>query len=135
MAYITAEDVKAIRNELKARYPKFKFGCKKGAGSLSVDVTIKQGPVDFIENYLTGATPGTNVDYIRKSGSLQVNPYWLDSTYSGEALTILEDIVTIVKTAPARGWYDRSDAMTDYFDTAYYFHISIGEWNKPYQVA
>ncbi len=135
MAYITAEDVKAIRNELKARYPQFKFGCKKSSGSLSVDVTIKQGPVDFIENYLAGATPGANVDYIRKSGTLQVNPYWLDSTYSGEALTILEDIVKIVKTAPARGWYDRSDIQSDYFDTAYYFHISIGEWNKPYQVA
>ena len=29
MAYINAEDVKAIRNELKATFPKFKFGVKK----------------------------------------------------------------------------------------------------------
>ena len=29
MAYISAEDVKAIRNELKATFPNLKFGVKK----------------------------------------------------------------------------------------------------------
>ena len=29
-------------------------------------------------------------------------------------------------------WYDTSDAMVDYFDTAYYVDINIGKWNKPY---
>ena len=29
-------------------------------------------------------------------------------------------------------WYDKSDAMVDYFDTAYYVDINIGKWNKPY---
>ena len=29
MAFINAEDVKAIRNELKVTFPKFKFGVKK----------------------------------------------------------------------------------------------------------
>ena len=29
-------------------------------------------------------------------------------------------------------WYDKSDAMVDYFDTAYYIDINIGKWNKPY---
>ena len=43
-----------------------------------------------------------------------------------------------MKTAPAlaeggRAWYDNSDAMTDYFDTAYYTHVSVGKWNKPYE--
>ena len=43
-----------------------------------------------------------------------------------------------MKTAPlvkgaGRGWYDNSDAMIDYFDTAYYMDISVGDWNKPYQ--
>ena len=47
MAYIGADDVKRIREALKARFPKFKFGCRKGSGSLSVDVTIKAGPTDF----------------------------------------------------------------------------------------
>jgi len=43
-----------------------------------------------------------------------------------------------MKTAPAsieggRAWYDNSDAMTDYFDTAYYTNIRIGKWDKPYK--
>ena len=51
MAYITAQDVQAIRNELKAAFPKWKFSCRKGSGSLSVDVTIQRGTVDFSENF------------------------------------------------------------------------------------
>jgi hypothetical protein len=35
----------------------------------------------------------------------------------------------------AADYYDRSDAMTDYFDTAYYYDINIGKWNKPYVVS
>jgi hypothetical protein len=30
-------------------------------------------------------------------------------------------------------WYDRSDAMTDYFDTAYYIDIQAGDWAVPYE--
>ena len=47
MAYINAKDVQAIRNELKATFPNFKFGVRKSSGSHGVDVTIKQGPTDF----------------------------------------------------------------------------------------
>jgi hypothetical protein len=31
-------------------------------------------------------------------------------------------------------WYDNSDAMTDYFDTAFYTDINIGKWNQNYEV-
>ena len=48
MAYISKEDVTAIRNELKATFPKFTFGVRKmHGGSNGVDVTIKAGPTDF----------------------------------------------------------------------------------------
>jgi hypothetical protein len=47
MAYISKEDVKAIRDELKATFPKFKFGVRKSTGSMSVIVNIKQGPTEF----------------------------------------------------------------------------------------
>ena len=30
--------------------------------------------------------------------------------------------------------YDDSDAMTDYFDTKFYFTLEIGKYNKDYQV-
>lgn len=128
MAYITAKDVQAIRNELKAEFKDFKFGVRKGAGSLSVKVTVKQGPTDFS-------------DITERDGYAQINQYWLDRT--GEHKAFFEKVIEIVKTAPMRGegyhankgWYDNSDAMTDYFDTAYYFDVNVGEWNKPYKVA
>ena len=39
-------------------------------------------------------------------------------------------IETEVKAA--LGWFDKSDSMTDYFHTAFYYHASVGKWDKPY---
>ena len=36
MAYISAEDVSAIRSELKQAFPKWKFSVRKGSGSLKI---------------------------------------------------------------------------------------------------
>ena len=120
MAYISKEDVAAIRTELKAKFPKWKFGVRKGAGSLSVDVTIKQGTAAF-----EGKTYA------------QVNQYWIDSHWTdAEDRMVLNKINEIIHNAPGRAggkkFYDNSDAMTDYFDTAFYTHLSIGAWDAPY---
>jgi hypothetical protein len=125
MAYISAKEVAAIRNELKAQFPKFKFGVRKGSGSLSVDVTIKSGPTDFSDICTQGA------------GYAQINPYWLGNY--GRHQAFFEQVLRIIKIAPStveggRRWFDESDASTDYFHTAYYFHIQVGEWNKGYEV-
>jgi hypothetical protein len=38
--------------------------------------------------------------------------------------------------APGRAggkvYFDESDAMTDYFHTAFYTHLSIGKWDQDY---
>jgi hypothetical protein len=134
MAYINAQEVKAIRNELKAQFPDFKFGVRKGAGSLSVDVSIKSGPVDFIENYnqVTGDRKGCLAE-----GYLQINQYWFQDHFDSEAKNMIEQVLRIIKIAPStipggRRWFDESDAMTDYFHTAYYIHLQVGDWNQPY---
>jgi hypothetical protein len=122
MAYITAEEVAAIRQQLKAKYPKFKFGVRK-SDSMAVSVTVKQGPRDFS-------------DIMDGRNYAQINQYWIDDHYPRHA-EFLNDIMTIIKTAPAaapggRAWFDESDAMTDYFHTAYYIHLNVGDYNKPY---
>jgi antitoxin component of RelBE/YafQ-DinJ toxin-antitoxin module len=60
----------------------------------------------------------------------QVNPYHVSRFYEGEKRNFLTELL-----AAMRGdmWYDNSDAMTDYFDTAYYMNINVGNWNKPYK--
>jgi Large polyvalent protein associated domain 29 len=124
MAYISADDVAAIRKELKAAFPGWKFGVRKGSGSLSVDVTILQGDVDFSENLQNGYT--------------QVNQYWINDHWASlEARAALNRINEIMHNAPGRAdasrkYFDHSDAMTDYFHTAFYTHLSIGAWNKNY---
>ena len=124
MAYISATDVQAIRNELKQAFPTWKFSVRKGAGSLSVDVTILKGTAKF-----EGATHS------------QVNQYWIDTHWTdAEDAMVLNKINEIMHNAPGRAdasrkFFDHSDAMTDYFHTAFYTHLSIGAWNKPYQFA
>ena len=126
MAYISAEDVKAVRKELKAAYPEYKFSVRKGAGSHSLHVTLLKGPRDLS-------------DITDKDGYGQVNQYHLHQV--GKHEIFFKRILEIMKTAPIqgegfhanKGWYDNSDSMTDYFDTAYYLNLSIGSWNKPYE--
>ena len=38
----------------------------------------------------------------------------------------------LLKAMKGTKWYNKSDAMVDYFDIAYYMDINIGKWNKPY---
>jgi len=121
MAYISAKDVQAIREELKSAFPKWKFSVRKGGGGLSVDVSILKGTCSFEGN-----------DY------QQVNQYWLKEHWKDEDdLQALEKINEIMHNAPGRAggkrFYDNSDAMTDYFDTAFYTHLNIGQWNKRYE--
>tara|TARA_B100001248_G_C27386786_1_gene460094 strand:+ start:1730 stop:2116 length:387 start_codon:yes stop_codon:yes gene_type:complete len=125
MAYISAEDVKAIRLELKATFPKFKFGVRKRDWN-QVTVTVKEGPTDFSDCFRG------DEEYAH------VNHY--HTHMYGEHKDFFDAIHKIIKTAPikgegywkGKGWYDKSDAMTDYFDTAYYISMNVGEWNKPY---
>ena len=138
MAYISAEDVKAIRTELKQAFPGWKFGVRKGAGSLSVDVTVVQGNIDFIEAYCAKGLDVVEAGYVRKNGSIQINQYWIDQHWGHnvEARDALVKINDIMHNAPGRAggkvYFDESDIQSDYFHTAFYTHLSVGQWDKPY---
>ena len=86
MAFINAEDVKAIRNELKVTFPKFKFGVKKRDYS-AVDVTIKSGPTDFSDCFRAG-----------DNGHAQINHY--HTHMYGEHKDFFDAVHKIIKTAP-----------------------------------
>jgi hypothetical protein len=125
MAYISAEDVKAIRTELKEKFPKWKFAVRKGSGSLSVDVNIMQGTESFDDHFSNGRRYA------------QVNQYWIaDHFKDSSERQAIEMINEIMHNAPGRAggkvYFDESDAMTDYFHTAFYTHLSIGKWDQDY---
>lgn len=125
MAYISATDVAAIRTELKQKFPKWKFAVRKGSGSLSVDVVIKQGTASFNDQFHNGRRYA------------QVNQYWIaDHFKDSSERQAIEMINEIMHNAPGRAggkkYFDESDAMTDYFHTAFYTHLSIGAWDQEY---
>lgn len=124
MAYISTNEVKAIREELKKAFPKYRFGVRKQHYS-SVSVTVKKGPEMDPEVFTHG------------EGYAQINQYHL--YHYGKSEKFLEKVMQIIKTAPAkaeggRAWYDNSDSQIDYFDTAFYVDLNVGSWNKPYEV-
>lgn len=123
MAHITTEEVREIRNELKYRFGnQLKFSVRKEHHS-SVNVIIKSGKIDFS-------------DVLGDREYITINQYTVNQT--DVYANLFNEIFNIIKTAPARTengreWYDNSDSMTDYFDTAFYFHLKIGDFENPYQ--
>jgi len=122
MAYMNQQMKATIAKNLKPVLKK--FGVK---GSLSVRnhstivLTLKSGKIDFFADY------GDRED-ARKFG-IDVNPYWFHEHFTGKSKQFLTEAFRALKSA---NWYDESDIQTDYFNTAYYFRINVGKWNKPY---
>jgi hypothetical protein len=124
MAYISALEVKEIRKELKKQFPKYKFSVRKEA--YSVEVSILSSDLDFQSNFPEGES------------YLQVNQYYINDMWPTRLANDLNKIYSIIKSAPSKAvggeeWYDNSDSMIDYFDTAFYINMSVGRWNKPYE--
>lgn len=129
MAYMNQEKKAKIAALLKPVLAK--YGLK---GSLAVHnhstirLTVKSGKIDFIENYLEDGKC-TDEAFVRKYGTLDVNPYWFQDHFTGDAKAFLTEAFAALKGAD---YYDESDIQTDYFNTAYYFGLQVGKWSKPY---
>lgn len=134
MAYMDSTKKAALAPAIKAALKK--FGLK---GSISVRhhsalvVTITSGEIDFISNFADCARAANRecgVETAVRDQHLQVNTYWLETSFAGRALEALQAI----KLAMSKGNHDRSDIQADYFDVGWHIDISIGKWNKPYVV-
>jgi len=110
MAYITADEVKEMRKQIKELYPNIKVSVTKNPHSSTVTCYLLESDIDFGVTYQ------------------QVNQYYIDRHYTGAARSMLEAINTILH----QGHYDKSDTMTDYFDCSWYVDIQIGKYDHPY---
>jgi hypothetical protein len=136
MAYMNQERKAKITKMLKPILAKYKV-----KGSLSVRnhstivLTLKSGAIDFIGN--SNRVCGNDFYQVQRgfkpttSGYDQVNPYWFQDHYDGDAKAFLTEAFKALKSAD---WYDESNAMIDYFNIAYYVDINIGKWDKPYEL-
>lgn len=137
MAYMNQERKAQIAPVIKSILKK--YGVK---GSLAVRhhstlvLNITQGPIDFVENYIETDRNKSyaqhmskdQVEYVRKTRALDVNPYWYQEHFSDTALKFLSEVFTAMNV----GNHNRSDIQTDYFDVGWYADVNIGNWNKPY---
>ena len=137
MAYMSQERKAEIA-------PKIKTICKKYGIKASLAVrhhstlvlNIKQGPIDFIENYigsnndrsLSRRMSEEQINYLRNKRNLDVNIYWYQDHFSGKAKQFLSEVIAAMN----RGNHNNSDIQTDYFDVGWYIDVNIGKWNQPY---
>lgn len=128
MAYMSQERKAQISPVVKAILEKYNVkGSLSVRNHMTLCLTIKSGPIDFIENYLA-TVRSTSDDYVRKSGSLQVNTYWVQDHFTDDAKACLTELVAAMNG----GNWNESDIQSDYFNVGWYVDVSIGTWNKPY---
>lgn len=110
MAYITSEQVKAVREAIKKEFPNYKWSITRKDYS---SIYIRLMEADF----------KVEKDYE------QLNPFYLDY-YSEKINSVFSKVKEIMfKIVPYR---DNSDSQTDYFDVSYDYNFHIGKWDKPY---
>jgi len=138
MAYVSQEMKKSLAPAIKSVLKKYGFKGTIGVHNhSSLVVNIKSGVLDLIG--IANAknkeiSERRNMPYYANEGYFQANPYHPDQY--GEASQFFEELVSAMKGAFSKDgpkWYDNSDAMIDYFDTAYYLDINVGKWDKPYE--
>ena len=135
MAYMNQEKKATIAGQVKPIFKKYGVKATLAVRHHSTTVVnIQSGRLDFIGN--ANAVQQHRIDTGRDGRMitdqyLDVNPYWYQEHFSGECKEFFDEVFKAIKSAD---WYDESDAMTDYFNTAYYFDINVGRWNKPYQL-
>lgn len=114
MAYMNQQMKKVIAENMKPVLAKYGIKATLSVRNHStIYLNVRAGAIDFGRD------------------RFEVSEHWLESNYQGQALDFLKEAFAALKSA---GWYDKSDVMTDYFHTAYYCYIHIGDWGKPYQV-
>lgn len=126
MAWMNQEKKAKINAALKQALKDYKIKYSLRVSHYSkIILTIREGDLDFVSNWQETNQKIADREY------LQVNQYWIDSHFSG----IVKDVLLKIDEAMrAADYYDKSDAMVDYFETAYYYSVNIGEWNKPYKL-
>lgn len=126
MAWVNAEKKAKIKVALDEALKGTGVKCTLAVDNHSTIVcTMKSGPIDFIANYNNNVSNSMgNRQYI------DVNPYWYQDHFTGEALDVIAKIIGALNTDN----FSDCDMMSDYHHVGHYVRLNIGKWNKPYEV-
>ena len=116
MSYISSQEVAQKRKELKLTFPNLKLSVT-GRDHAVISVTILSGPKEL--------TPPNRVYE-------SINHFYIAKNYKEEPVKrkTLERIYDIINTGNSQITYDSDYGSIPQF----YTRISIGEWDKPYQI-
>jgi len=116
MAYISTEQVKSIREQIKSAYPYYKWSIVREHCS-TVEISLMESDQVFPEQYI------------------QVNHYHYQRSerYTTQTKMIFQHILEICNSV--KSCYDRNagDPYADYGDNTYFINIRIGKWDKPHK--
>jgi hypothetical protein len=139
MAYFSKEDKEKVSPRIKEVLKKFGVN-----GSIAINnhstlvVNIQSGKLDFlaadkrIQEY---QSKRIGREQVSERTYLQVHQYYAEEWHREvEEHTIADFFKELYDAMRSAGWFDKSDAQTDYFHTAYYMDVNVGRWNKPYEL-
>ena len=141
---MSQENKKALAPAIKAVLKKYKMKGSIGVQNHStLVVNLKEGELDILGAMKRAALKSAHYDHyneydiqslnhVLKAEYISVNPYWVEKNY---ACPVVVAFLTELKEAMyGPEYFDESDAMIDYFHTAYYFHIEVGKWDKDFKI-
>ena len=115
----TKEITKIVRQRLKKEFSECKFSVryKSFAGGSSISCALVSAPFDVFTEDL-------------KDGYIQVNHFYIEkeNIFTDKAKEVLKKVTHMFTSFN----YDDSDAQIDYFSTNFYFHLEVGQWDKPF---
>lgn len=130
MAYMNQERKATRLPEIKRILKKYNM---KGTVSVrnhsTLVVTLSQGNLDIIGNYLENISETNRTFIPEKVKNIQVNEYYIDRDYSGKVREFLEELKTAML---GPDYYCHDEIQADYFDRSHYIDINVGKWNKQY---
>jgi hypothetical protein len=124
MAYISTEEVKEIRDQLKKEFP-VKKGWKlsvRGENYTTVRVSFLKAPI--------------NLDP-KNEGDYTINEYYIDEYYGDqpELVKVFKKTKEIINTVKQNENRNAEDIYADYADYNYFYFISVGKWDRPFEVS
>ena len=127
MAYVTTEMTKAVRVALKEQMPGWKIRVAKNAYNSGIYMTIDAAPYDLKDEF-----DERHSEY----GYMDINHYHVEDYKHADDYKKILDIMKEATASVGHPYYDHSgiqiDIQMDYFNTAYYYYLSIGSYEKPY---
>ena len=119
------EIAKLIKGKLKQDFPQCKFSVISQYYSMGASLHIslmsspfKVGEKDYMQLNQYQFKDKSNIEFI--NNGYKITP---------QLFYIMEKVCTIAYSYN----FDDSDIQTDYFNTNFYLHIYVGQWDKPYK--